>query len=264
MKKYNGAVFFDFDGTLVDEKEKIYTPTKATLDSIKQLRKNNYMVGIATGRAECYIPDTTIDFDCYVTSNGAFASVDKKVVFNDLISTSELKSLFDFFEAHYMGYMTENNEKCYYSKTGQQQFIDMMELFNMEMDCFYPMPNIEEVTANKLMFTYKNEPDIYKLQDKFGEDYTIARHRSNPSGDLVKSYISKATGIEHVIKEFGLDISDTFAFGDGENDFEMLGAVGHGITMGVHAKNLEQVAEHVTDTVLNEGVTKALKKYGLI
>ena len=30
MKKYNGAVFFDFDGTLVDEKEHIYIPTDET------------------------------------------------------------------------------------------------------------------------------------------------------------------------------------------------------------------------------------------
>lgn len=264
MKKYNGAVFFDFDGTLVDEREKIYSPTETTLNSIKELRKNNYMIGLATGRSKCYIPETTIDFDCYVTSNGAFASVDEKVVFNDLISDDDLKSLINFFEERDMGYMTENQEKCYYGKTGQQQFIEMMEVFNMNMDCFYPIPDGKKIEVNKLMFNYINEADAHELIDTFREKYLIAMHRSNPSGDLVKSYISKATGIEHVIKEFDLDISDTFAFGDGENDFEMLGAVGHGITMGVHAKKLEKVAEHITDTVVNEGVTKGLRKYGLI
>ena len=64
MKKYKGAVFFDFDGTLVDEREELFEPTDATKDSIERLKRGGYMTCLATGRARCYVPKTSIDFDC--------------------------------------------------------------------------------------------------------------------------------------------------------------------------------------------------------
>ena len=66
MKNYKGAVFFDVDGTLVDERLEIFKPTSKTIESIQKLKENGYLVGIATGRARCYVPDMGIDFDCYV------------------------------------------------------------------------------------------------------------------------------------------------------------------------------------------------------
>ena len=50
-KQYKGAVFFDVDGTLVDERKKIYKPTAATKSAIKKLRETDWLVGIATGRS---------------------------------------------------------------------------------------------------------------------------------------------------------------------------------------------------------------------
>ena len=38
MKQYKGAVFFDVDGTLVDERLKIYHPTPKTAEAIGRLR----------------------------------------------------------------------------------------------------------------------------------------------------------------------------------------------------------------------------------
>lgn len=96
MKDYKGAVFFDFDGTLVDEKADIYVPTETTKKSIAALKENNYMTCLATGRAMCYIPETQIEFDCYITSNGSCATVDGEYVINDILETKELIELIDF------------------------------------------------------------------------------------------------------------------------------------------------------------------------
>ena len=74
---YRGIVFFDYDGTLADKKEGIYLPTKTTIEAIKRLRENKYLTVLATGRALCYVPDMGIDFGGYVTSNGAYAEIEK-------------------------------------------------------------------------------------------------------------------------------------------------------------------------------------------
>ena len=39
MKKYKGAVFFDYDGTLVDEVDHIKTVMPKTLEAIKRLQE---------------------------------------------------------------------------------------------------------------------------------------------------------------------------------------------------------------------------------
>lgn len=265
MKNYIGAVFFDFDGTLVDEREKIFLPTEATKASIETLQSNGYMVGLATGRSKCYIPETGIDFDCFVTSNGAYAAVDDKIVVNEVINTADIIELFEFFRKNNMGFMTENQKQCFYSTTCYTQFEEMIETFNISMNNFSPMPeSAASVRANKLMFTYDDEESLKKLRDKFSEKFHITMHRHDPSGDLGIKGVSKAVGIQKVISEFNLDIADTYAFGDGENDYEMLSTVGHAVVMGHHSAKLSSIASLITDTVINEGVTKALEKLKLI
>ena len=39
-----GLVFFDYDGTLVDERDGIYAPTTQTIESVSKLQKNGYFV----------------------------------------------------------------------------------------------------------------------------------------------------------------------------------------------------------------------------
>ena len=59
-------------------------------------------------------------------------------------------------------------------------------------------------------------------------------------------------------------MENTYAFGDDNNDEEMLKTVGHGVAMTPHAKVLESVAEFITKSVEEEGVSYGLKHYGLI
>ena len=42
MKKYKGIVFFDYDGTTVDDAENIRKATKKTIESLDRLKKNGF------------------------------------------------------------------------------------------------------------------------------------------------------------------------------------------------------------------------------
>lgn len=264
MKNYKGAVFFDFDGTLADENLKIYKPLPKTIEGIKKLQKNGYMVGIATGRAKCYVPDAGIDFDCYITTNGAYAEVDGKEVFNSRMSTEELKILLDFFNENGIGYVLESQEKCYWGDTGREDFIRMINTFSIDLSCFAPIENLDTLKINKLMVEFQKEEQFDKFKAAFDDRYAITRHRTHPSGDVGKTGINKAVGINAVIKHFGIDISDTYAFGDGENDLQMLSAVGCGIAMKKHAAALDSVAKRIAGSVEENGIYYELLDLGLI
>lgn len=68
---YQGAVFFDADGTLIDGPSGIIAPTEKTKEAIVRLRERNILTVLATGRSKCYVLPSLLLFDCYITANGA-------------------------------------------------------------------------------------------------------------------------------------------------------------------------------------------------
>jgi hydroxymethylpyrimidine pyrophosphatase-like HAD family hydrolase len=54
------------------------------------------------------------------------------------------------------------------------------------------------------------------------------------------------------------------AFGDGGNDIPMLQHVACGIAMGNASDEVKAVAGYVTDSVDDDGLTNALRHFGLI
>ena len=82
--------------------------------------------------------------------------------------------------------------------------------------------------------------------------------------DITLKGVTKGDAITELIAKLGIDKKDTYAFGDADNDVEMMQAVGTGIAMGRHSEKVGEVASMVTGTVKEEGITMALKKLGLI
>ena len=54
------------------------------------------------------------------------------------------------------------------------------------------------------------------------------------------------------------------AFGDGENDIQMLKFAGVGIAMGNADDEVKAAADYVTDSVDENGIEKALRHFHLI
>ena len=49
MNKYKGVVFFDYDGTTVDEVDNIATATPKTVESLNKLKENGYLTMLCSG-----------------------------------------------------------------------------------------------------------------------------------------------------------------------------------------------------------------------
>ena len=82
--------------------------------------------------------------------------------------------------------------------------------------------------------------------------------------DVVPYGVSKASGIDELLKMYELDPSETIAFGDGENDVEMLKHCGISVAMGNSPDFVKDVADYVTDDIDDDGLYKALRYYELI
>ena len=82
--------------------------------------------------------------------------------------------------------------------------------------------------------------------------------------DIIPKEGGKSAGIRKYLEEQGLDRSEVMAFGDGENDIEMIRFAGIGVAMGNAAESVKAAADYVTDTIDNDGIEKALRHFGLI
>ena len=106
-------------------------------------------------------------------------------------------------------------------------------------------------------------------------DYCLSLVQQNPEYDYVHSISermfelyskknTKATGILTALKHLGIPVEQSYAFGDGKNDIEMLSTVGCGIAMGNASALAKEAAEYVTTHIHEDGVLNALKYYNLI
>ena len=75
---------------------------------------------------------------------------------------------------------------------------------------------------------------------------------------------TKASGIIKALEILNIPIENSYAFGDGNNDIEMLSTVGCGIAMGNASDEVKGHAKVVTDTVQNDGVASGIEKYILV
>jgi Cof subfamily protein (haloacid dehalogenase superfamily) len=71
--------------------------------------------------------------------------------------------------------------------------------------------------------------------------------------DLAPVGITKASGLQHVCEELGVDAADVLAIGDGRNDIEMLQWAGRGVAMGQAVDEVRTAADAVTGPVHEDG-----------
>ncbi|MBM7602633.1 HAD superfamily hydrolase (TIGR01484 family) [Metabacillus crassostreae] len=113
-----------------------------------------------------------------------------------------------------------------------------------------------------LMCLFANDETVEKYIQKFPQ---LSFKRWHPYVlNVLKEDVSKSLAIVKTLEFFGIDKSEAIAFGDGENDVDMLELVGLGIAMGNGNEKLKNVADFVTKPSNKDGIDYALKKYGII
>ena len=83
--------------------------------------------------------------------------------------------------------------------------------------------------------------------------------------EIAEGNIKKeTTAINALIDELGIPKENTYAFGDGLNDADMLEFCQYGIAVGNAKEALKEIADEVTDDIKDDGIYNSMKKYGLI
>ena len=275
------AVFFDIDGTLVNDSKSVL---KSTKEAIKIVKDQGVLVGVATGRGPFFVKELMddLDLDFAVTYNGQYIFNKDRVLFASPIDKGSLRQIISYaktnqkeiamgtrqdvvgsrimsfglsplsqlvsrFVPKFLTRTISNSFNRMVSKAVPQKEKDLLDLINQPIYQVLMLMTPEESeqaakTLNHLKFT-----------------------RSNPfAADIINQGNSKLEGIRRVGKEYGFDLNQVMAFGDSDNDLEMLAGVGMSVAMGNGSSSVKEVAKHITTSNQEGGIHKALEYFGVL
>ena len=261
MKK---IVFFDIDGTLIDTFHGKNDISPAVKQAIHKLQSLGHYAFIATGRPYAFISHQLWDFgfDGFVLSNGAQVVLSGKTIYEDKMDKTFVKTLANELDAHGIEYVLEG-ERYSYIKPKSQRLFDICESINVSKELIKRDYNLDEVEIYKFEI-FCNDEEIEKHCMRVVDGYPDYGYYYSINGCLFEVFAKrnhKAKGIEKALEILNIPIENSYAFGDGDNDIEMLKTVGCGIAMGNASDYVKSFANRVTQTVGNDGVAFGINEY---
>ena len=253
------AAFFDVDGTLFSHKTKCVP--ESTRKALQQLRKKGIACIMATGRQMSELqklPLGDIIFDGYLTLNGQILmDKDRNVVFSKPI-TGHVKEflLNQFREKVYPALLVEERNAYLNCVTDHVR--------EAQATISSPIPPLGDYTGGEIyqVCAYLRPHEEHLLAPVSG-DCVITRWHFGGM-DVIAKGGGKISGIRDYLELHGLTSEEIIAFGDGENDIEMLRFAGIGVAMGNAMEGAKMAADFVTADIDDDGIAKALHQFGLI
>lgn len=261
MKK---VFFFDVDGTLLPHGNQKGVDPK-TIYALNFLKEAGCDVVIATGKSESMIADQikAIKAANHITMNGAQIVIDNEVRHVERVERETLEELKEIARRHGLMLGCQTREEYYI------------------VDINFDYQKADEVLSKVSLTVPAVKPD-FAQEDTISQLWFLGNHSSldfdrpiTPGQKLIKwhdqgcdvviDYVSKAFAIEKYLEMVYPNTEvETYAFGDGNNDIEMLKLVDVGVAMGNAVDGLKAVATDVTDSCEDLGVYNYLLKNKLI
>ena len=270
-------VFFDIDGTLVTRNNHI---PPSTVQAINQLKGNGVTPVIATGRPPVLLKEIAekLEIDSYVSMNGQYIVFQGEVIYSNPLDNTLVDEIVTCADENHDGVVlcTENEliVNSFFSLLTRGTMLTLMKsLIGIIPDriklslwdrIIQKNPEREHY-ENKDVFMVNvnaNQQEEQKYAHLF-DDLTFTR-ANKMAMDIINKGVSKATGVEKMMRILEIPIENTYAFGDGLNDLEMLQFVGTGVAMDNGFEELKIAADYVTESVFDDGILKGLQKFNLI
>lgn len=261
MKK---AIFLDIDGTILDCLRGITDITPKVKTVIRSLQRNGDYVFIATGRPYAFLSKAILDFgfNGFILANGAQVIINNKVIYENPMDKEYVKEITDGLERLNIQYVLEGKTYAY-MKEKFKEFYAFYDKVGVSRNNIKGNYDIEEIDVYKVEMLCQSDEDSKLCLDLItrNPDYDYFASISKNAFELYLKENTKATGILKAIEYLNIPIENTYAFGDGKNDIEMLSTVGCGIAMGNACNEVKSYANKVTDTVHNDGVAVGIENY---
>lgn len=253
------AAFFDIDGTLFSHT--IHAIPESARRTVNLLREKGIKVFIATGRSlkeTKRVPLGDMKFDGYVTLNGQIClDAEEKILFEAPIKGEDGAYLLDAFVNKKFPLAIVEKERIYIN------YIDD-SVIRAQKSVNIPLLPIKEYQGAPIyqFIGYMNWEETGKIAPKI-PNCKITRWYDEGI-DIISKDGGKANGIQKVLEFYGMTKEEIIAFGDSDNDMDMLEFAGIGVAMGNAEESVKAVADYVTTDIDEDGIWNACRHLELI
>jgi Cof subfamily protein (haloacid dehalogenase superfamily) len=263
-------VLSDIDGTILDDHQSVDSELKQTLLSLRQkhipfiLSSARSPEGMYPIAEDLGILDYPIA--CY---NGAYVikrldQEDVSVISSHVLPESELRSIFQLISKSYstVSINLYSRNKWYVSETDRwinaESKITNLDPIITDLNEFSSSAPVHKLLLIDEVDTISNLMDA--LQSLNLEQSSFILSKDNYL-EVTNKKASKKEALRELANYYKIKIKDTMTLGDNFNDVPMFEASGLGVAMKNAPEQVKQIADVITESNNDNGVSKALKKY---
>ena len=276
-------VFLDIDGTLADERHIV---PESARKACQAAQRNGHRLFVCTGRSIPKIERDILDlgFDGIVSVAGAQADIDGRTLFRHLVPADAIDAAHAHFAEHgILAYQWQGDDGMYISQ-GYARYLESKGTvwnsgeFARRWHLLDAIDVPEGSTLGQVLCTRVSKGSYFAQPDT---DVTFEETRralapwfttvhasydriSPNNGELLINGVDKGTAVRDVAARLGVDIADTIAVGDSDNDTAMLKAAGTSVAMGNAIHGIERFCDIVTTDIHDDGIANAFVRLGLI
>jgi hypothetical protein len=257
---------FDIDGTLASRKT--HHVLETTKETILKAQKEGIIIVISTGRSMNSISTEIkeLQADYYSCCNGALLYngkeqvIEKKTISRDVVE--QLKKEFqNSDQALLLKY--ENGSQCI---CGQEK-IDYYSSF------FFSQEQLKRLEQREVRIEDEELPigGIAYIESSNLQNYQMKYPRICFVGNGVENYYditscnaTKGKALKSLCQRLQIDRESVIAFGDDDNDIDMLEYAGVGVAMGNALPEVKQIANYQTEDCELDGISRAFYRLHIL
>ncbi|MDO5659912.1 MAG: HAD-IIB family hydrolase, partial [Staphylococcus xylosus] len=155
-------------------------------------------------------------------------------------------------------------QSAYVKQTSSEEFLSFISNYYYDIEKVESFEQIEDDHFVKVAMRIKDKDLVKEVMDtletKFrGELRAVTS--GNDSVDLILPKVNKGVAIQGILKQWGIEHDELLAFGDANNDLEMLGLTTHSYAMANCSPEVEAVAQHKAPSNDDSGVLQVIEQY---
>lgn len=270
-------LFVDIGGTLVDYSNEL---PRSAVSVLRAARANGHKVYLSTGRSSAEVsPELwNIGVDGLIGANGGYVESNQEVVFHRGLSGEETRKIVDWLYSRNCEFYLESNNGLYASKNFKKVAGPVLEKYSQGKDRIpatvrtqYPDmlwgENLYRDDVNKISYVLNSHEDFEATRDQFPnlESVTWGGFGTDALfGSIGVGDVTKKEAVDRLLKYLNADRASTIAFGDSDQDISLFEASAYRVAMGEASEAIKDLADLVTDDVLDDGLANAFIKLKLV
>jgi len=269
-------IFLDIDGTLTEPGSN--TPPGSALMAIRKAREKGHKVFLCTGRNVGMLrPLLKYGFDGVVALGGGYILVGDEVIYDCPMDDDQRDTAMDVLKRHGV-FRTIEARDMTFGDENLGDFLSGQSAGNSEIERWRkalseslgirPMSEYDGRPIYKVVIMCTDNEQLDEARQLLEQDFNfaiqdVAAHACL-NGDLVNRKFDKGQAVQRVCAHLGVDVKDTYGFGDSMNDLEMIETVGVSVCMDNGSDTLKAISDVIAPAVTEDGLYKAFRDLDLM